>query len=235
MNYILEINAFERRMKRQPLPTTAQLLWYKLMAFANRQHWPEWFSVDNDRLTTLLGAGSDQTVRRARQQLLDAGVIIYEKGVKGKPGRYKLQSIASQEYPDTTASSERPVSSVEGYLEDDITRYFGYTEAIGANIRSFTQELFDKFRPGTKATHRDDLEVFHKIVEREGTGSGGTTMFISEEKKALLVYAFEQASLSGAVNWRYINGIYRNLRLRNINNVNQACDYDIDRDSEGPL
>lgn len=234
MNYILEINAFERRMKRQPLPTTAQLLWYKLMAFANRQHWPEWFSVDNDRLTTILGAGSDQTVRKARQQLIDAGLLIYEKGVKKKPGRYKLVSIAFQEYPDAAGSSDvypandRP--GIEGYLEDDYTRYFGYTEAIGSEIKSVTQELLDTFRPGERATQRDELEVFHKIIDREGTGPEGTVLTVSEEKKALLVYAFEQASLAGAVNWRYINGIYRNMRMRDIKNVDQACDYDLDRD-----
>lgn len=234
MNYILEINAFERRMKRQPLPTTAQLLWYKLMAFANRQHWPEWFSVDNDRLTTILGAGSDQTVRKARQQLIDAGLLIYEKGVKKRPGRYKLVSIAFQEYPDAAGSSDvypandRP--GIEGYLEDDYTRYFGYTEAIGSEIKSVTQELLDTFRPGERATQRDELEVFHKIIDREGTGPESTVLTVSEEKKALLVYAFEQASLAGVVNWRYINGIYRNMRMRDIKNVDQACDYDFDRD-----
>jgi hypothetical protein len=234
LNYILEINAFERRMKRQPLPTTAQLLWYKLMAFANRQHWPEWFSVDNDRLTTILGAGSDQTVRKARQQLIDAGLLIYEKGVKKRPGRYKLVSIAFQEYPDAAGSSDvypandRP--GIEGYLEDDYTRYFGYTEAIGSEIKSVTQELLDTFRPGERATQRDELEVFHKIIDREGTGPESTVLTVSEEKKALLVYAFEQASLAGVVNWRYINGIYRNMRMRDIKNVDQACDYDFDRD-----
>lgn len=232
MNYILEINAFERRMKRQPLPTTAQLLWYKLMAFANRQHWPEWFSVDNDRLTDLLGSGSDKTVRTARQQLMDAGLLIYEKGVKGKPGRYKLPSVASQEYPDAVPeiypAYDKP--GVEGYLEDDITAYFGYTESIGAEVKSVTQELFDTFRPGARATQRDEVEVFHKIVDREGSGPVDTVLSVSEDRKALLVYAFEQASLAGAVNWNYINAIYRNFGARNIKTVDDAYGYDADRD-----
>lgn len=55
-------------------------------------------------------------------------------------------------------------------------------------------------------------------------------MTVSEEKKALLVYAFEQASLAGAVNWNYINAIYRNFRARNIKSVDDAYDYDYDRD-----
>lgn len=77
MNYIREINAFECRMQRQPLPITAQLLWYKLMAFSNRQHWPEWFSVDNERLIAILNASSIKTLRVARTQLEDAGYIQY--------------------------------------------------------------------------------------------------------------------------------------------------------------
>lgn len=233
MNYILEINAFERRMKRQPLPTTAQLLWYKLMAFANRQHWPEWFSIDNDRLGGLLNSTAG-TARTARDQLVKEGYIICQRGAKGRPNRYKLVSIAFQEYPDAAGSSDvypandRP--GIEGYLEDDYTRCFGYTEAIGSEIKSVTQELLDTFRPGERATQRDELEVFHKIIDREGTGPESTVLTVSEEKKALLVYAFEQASLAGVVNWRYINGIYRNMRMRDIKNVDQACDYDFDRD-----
>ena len=233
MNYMLEINAFERRMKRQPLPATAQLLWYKLMAFANRQHWPEWFSIDNDRLGGLLNSTAG-TARTARDQLVKEGYIICQRGAKGRPNRYKLVSIAFQEYPDaaSTYDGHRPEEKprIEGYLEDDYTRYFGYTETIGTEIRSVTQELLDTFRPGSKATQRDELEVFHKVIDREGAGPDGTVLNVSEEKKALLVYAFEQASLAGAVNWNYINAIYRNFKIRNIKNVDDAYEYDLDRD-----
>ena len=97
MNYLLEINAFERRMRGHPLPTTAQLLWYKLMQFANRLYWPEWFSIDNDRLTATVNAGSDKTIRIARQQLVDAGLLQFEKGVKGRPSRYKLIPVTTIE------------------------------------------------------------------------------------------------------------------------------------------
>lgn len=234
MNYILEINAFERRMKRQPLPIAAQLLWYKLMAFANRQHWPEWFTVDNERLTEILGASSDKTVRTARQQLIDSGLITYEKGVKGKPGRYKLTAIAFDEFPDTVAKMENyPVydkPGIEEYIEDDYTNNYGYTEAIGSEIKSVAQELFRLFRPGDQVTRRDEIEVFSKIIDRKGSGPEGTVLSVSEEKKALLVYAFEQASLAGAVNWRYINGIYEKLRMRGIQSVDKAVDYDLDRE-----
>ena len=154
MNYILEINAFERRMRRQPLPTAAQLLWYKLMAFANRQHWPEWFTVDNERLTEILGANSDKTVRTARQQLIDSGLLIYKKGVKGSPGRYKLTSISVEEFLESEADKDRTIypaydkPGLEGYLECDFTLRYGYTEALGAEVEKITQELLDIFKPG---------------------------------------------------------------------------------------
>ena len=231
MNYILEINAFERRMKRQPLPTMAQLLWYKLMAFANRQHWPESFSIGNDQLQGMLNTGSDQTARNARKQLVDAGLLLYEQGKKGSPGKHKLISIAANEFPEACQEyyGEKP-GRVEDYLEDDITRYFGYTEAIGLEVRKITEELFDTFRPGAQPTTRDELEVFHKVIHREGEGREGTVLTIPEENKALLVHAFEQAAMAGAVNWNYINGIYRNFNARGITTVEQAYDYEVERD-----
>lgn len=232
MNYILEINAFERRMKRQPLPTTAQLLWYKLMAFANRQHWPEWFSIDNDRLGGLLNSTAG-TARTARDQLVKEGYIICQRGAKGRPNRYKLVSIAFQEYPDAAGSSDvypandRP--GIEGYLEDDYTRYFGYTEALGRELKRFTAELFEKYIPGRQPTEQDERRVFHHIRQTEGEGPGSTMTF-PREKKELLAYAFDQASMAGAVNWNYINGIYKNFYTRGIKTADDAYDFDFERD-----
>ena len=60
MDFFAEIKAFDREMRRHPLPTAAQLLWYKLMTVANGLFWPEWFTVDNDRLARLLN--SSETV-----------------------------------------------------------------------------------------------------------------------------------------------------------------------------
>lgn len=221
MNYILEINAFERRMKRQPLPPAAQLLWYKLMHFANTLHWPEKFAIDNDRLTLLLGSGSDQTVRKARQQLLDAGLIIYEKGVKGKPGNYKLVSIAAIEH------DQKQDDGYEGLADlaeiDDITAYFGYTEALGLEVKRFTVELFEKYLPGVRPNDQDISKVFHYIRENEGEGPGSVMTF-PRERKELLAYAFEQASKTGpqATNWRYIEGIYGKFAQRGIKTVEDA-------------
>lgn len=232
MNYILEINAFERRMKRQPLPTTAQLLWYKLMAFANRLHWPEWFNIDNDRLTEILNVSSEGTARNARDQLINAGYIAYEKGVKGHPGRYKLLSIAEHEYPE--AYEEYQEKGREGLADvgweiDDITKYFGYTEELGLELKRFTGELYEAYLPGTRPTEQDERRVFQRIYQQEGTGSE-TVMAFPKERKELLAYAFEQASKANAMNWNYIDGIYRKFHERGIKNVDDAYGYEYERD-----
>ena len=238
MNYILEINAFEHRMKRQSLPTTAQLLWYKLMHFSNTHHWPEWFSIDNDRLTTLLGSGSDKTVRVAREQLAEAGLIEFEKGVKGKPSRYKLISVSETEYPESYYRWKEAAGAGDEYegldsfdceAADDITRYFGYTEALGRELKRFTAELFEKYIPGRQPTEQDERRVFHHIRQTEGEGPGSTMTF-PREKKELLAYAFDQASMAGAVNWNYINGIYKNFYTRGIKTADDAYDFDFERD-----
>lgn len=233
LNYVLEINAFERRMKRQPLPTTAQLLWYKLMAFANRQHWPEWFSIDNDRLAELLMT-SEGTARSARDTLAKEGFILFERGVKRRPNRYKLLSIAEREYPEAYEDyREKEYEGLEAvsWEAEDVTRYFGYTEVLGSELRRFTEELYAAYLPGTRPTKQDERRVFQYIMHQEGEGQE-TVLSFPKENKELLAYAFEQASMAGAVNWHYIAGIYRKFRDRGIRSIEDAYDYDIRRDQQ---
>ena len=227
MNYVLEINAFERRMKRQPLPTTAQLLWYKLMAFANRLHWPEWFSIDNDRLAELLMT-SEGTARSARDTLVKESFILFERGVKCRPNRYKILSVAEQEYPEAYEKyREKEYEGLEAisWELEDISRYFGYTEALGSELRRFTEDLYAAYLPGTRPTKQDERRVFQYIMHQEGEGQE-TVLSFPKEKKELLAYAFEQASMAGAVNWNYIAGIYRNFMDRGIHKIYDAYQYD---------
>ena len=55
-------------------------------------------------------------------------------------------------------------------------------------------------------------------------------MTFPREKKELLAYAFDQASMAGAVNWNYINGIYKNFYTRGIKTADDAYDFDFERD-----
>lgn len=219
MNYLAEINAFEKRMRRQPLPITAQLLWYKLMQFANRLYWPEWFTLENERLAEVMSTCSDKTVRIARDQLIEAGLIEFKRGVKKHPSQYHMVSLA-----DAPADDD----GIADYAEEveDITTYFGYTQALGTELKKTTTELLRQYWPQHTPDANDERRVFHYIFETHKTPDGDTVMTFPRERKALLAYAFEQASSAGAVNWNYIQGIYRNFAARNIDTVDQAYAYD---------
>lgn len=218
-------------MRRNPLPTTAQLLWYKLMQFSNRLHWPEWFSIDNDRLTEVLNVNTEGTARNARKALITEGYILYEQGVKGKPGRYKLNSVDKMERLEKGDYADESEPEGDFLTEaEDITGYFGYTEALGLELKKITQKLFETYLPQTKPTEQDERRVFYFIKEQTEDPPGQWTMTFPKESKELLAYAFEQAQAANAVNWNYISGIYRNFRQRGIKTVDQAIDYEVDRD-----
>lgn len=93
MNYIKELNAFERWLETNYLPATSQLLWYKLVALFNRCGWAEWITVDNQRLMVLIQCKSEKTFIRARDSLIEKGLFVYRKGKKGCPNAYRMVSF----------------------------------------------------------------------------------------------------------------------------------------------
>lgn len=99
MNYITEINGFEQWTEHNNLSSLAQLLWYKLVALDNRCGWIEWVTVDNLRLMAFIKCNSKNTFLRARDQLVDCGLIEYKKGKKGQPNKYRIISFSSKSEP----------------------------------------------------------------------------------------------------------------------------------------
>lgn len=93
MNYIAEINAFERWLETNYLPSSAQLLWYKLIMLCNKAGWCEWVTVDNQRLMALIQLKREATFIELRNKLIEAGLIEYRKGKKGSPNQYKIKTF----------------------------------------------------------------------------------------------------------------------------------------------
>ena len=101
MTYIELINAFEKWLETNHLPSVAQLLWYKLVSLFNKAMWSEWITVDNYRLMALLD------VKR------EATFISYKKG---SPNRYKIctvnfESTNSSINSSTNSSKKRSTNS----------------------------------------------------------------------------------------------------------------------------
>lgn len=106
MNYLLEINAFERWLETHYLPSSSQLLWYKLMYLGSRSQWSEWITVDNRRLMVILQMSSENTFLRCRDELINVGLIEYQKGKKGSPNKYKILSLVGEDATKNTSKNE---------------------------------------------------------------------------------------------------------------------------------
>ena len=127
---------------------------------------------------------------------------------------------------------ERPEpQGIEEYCEevDDPARYFGYTEELGKELLKTTTEILGRFWPQHPPDKNDECRVFHLIKESSEDQDGQIVLTFPTEKKALLAYAFEQASSAGKNNWNYIFGIYRRFNERGIHTIDDAYDFDMKR------
>lgn len=228
MNYLLEINAFERKMRDSPLPIAAQLMWYKLMQFCNGLRWPETFQLDTARLSELMVGSSKHTVIEARRALIEAGFISFQPGTKGRPSTYRLISQISVEPVKIEPLPEEPTDTE--FLEvdggsNDIRRYFGFTEDTEAELHKIASLLYQEFLPDKRPSADDERRVFLYCMEQAGQGVDCKIEF-PERRKELLAYAFSVARTNGSLNWGYIDGIYRNFHDRGIQTVEDAYRYD---------
>lgn len=228
MNYLLEINAFERKMRESPLPIAAQLMWYKLMQFCNGLRWPETFQLDTARLSELMVGSSKHTVIEARRALIEAGFLEFKPGIKKCPSTYKLISQISVEPVEPEPLPEEPTDTE--FLEvdggsNDIRCYFGFTEDTEAELHKIASLLYQEFLPDKRPSADDERRVFLYCMEQIGQGADRKIEF-PERRKELLAYAFGVARTNGSLNWGYIDGIYRNFHERGIQTVEDAYRYD---------
>ena len=105
MNYILEINAFEQWTETHYLPIPSQLLWYRLMSICNKAGWSEWVTVGNQRLMATLQMSREASFIKARDELIKAGLIEYQKGKKGCPNKYRMVSFTFKNEVESVVES----------------------------------------------------------------------------------------------------------------------------------
>lgn len=116
MQYLTQINAFERWLENNHLSNMAQLLWYKLMYRFNRCGWTEWISVDNHRLMCAIGVMREATFWNIRNELVSQGLMEYQKGKRGVPGRYKMKIL----YPDPQRNMDLTFTGVTNLVNNTV-------------------------------------------------------------------------------------------------------------------
>lgn len=105
MNYIAEIYSFNIFIVKNPIHANGQALWYRLLAYANQFGWKSDFTVTNTRLIEDLGI-SKSALDRARNILVQKGLVQYTQGSGNQCGTYKMISIANLFSNNSDAQTE---------------------------------------------------------------------------------------------------------------------------------
>ena len=148
-SYIDEINAFNTWAELNPLPPSSELLWFKLMDICNRSGWPEWFTVSNARLNELIKS-TEKTSIAARDKLISAKLIEYQRGKKHAPGKYKMLSacdlLERKNWKNSSTTSSKS-SSISSSTTSSTTSSHNKTKDIDKDIKE--KDSKKKFTPPT--------------------------------------------------------------------------------------
>ena len=156
MNYISEITAFEQWLETHYLPISPQLLWYKLMNLCNRSGWSEWVQVDNLRLMATMQMGREATLIKARNELIKAGLIEYQKGKKGSPNRYRIISFVDKNtFKNEVQSEGKDKNTFKSVVEGEV-----YPVGESVAIYKHKQELKPKQKDSPPISPLTRIEEF---------------------------------------------------------------------------
>lgn len=196
MNYIAELNAFERLLETVRLSGNAQLLWYKLMCLANKSNWAEWIEVDNGRLESILGCGN-KTLIRARDKLIEKHFIEYRRGKGRGVGKYKIISLMCKN--DTTNDTSNDTSSDTSKQKKEKKQKKENNNIINKN----------------KTEKEIDKEKGAAVLKSYRENIGETSPYIHDKllewanvvDESLILYAIEQAAAYGKCTYSYVEAI----------------------------
>ena len=159
IDYIRQLNGFERWLESHYLPGVAQLLYYKLLSINNMAGWCEWIQVDNQRVMSRCQMSREATLVENRNKLIEAGLIEFQRGKKGSPNKYKIctfkfvgQSVGETEVQTVVQSEVQTVGeTVAIYKQNQKLNNIAPARAKKNKFNNFTQrpqrseEYYDAF------------------------------------------------------------------------------------------
>jgi len=93
MNYIKQLNAFYRWLKKHGLSLTAIAVYFAMLMTNNEDGWSEWFERSNQDFCKLLGI-DEKTFTRARSELKNKGLIDFiPASKKGEYTKYFIVKL----------------------------------------------------------------------------------------------------------------------------------------------
>ncbi len=96
-------------------------------------------------------------------------------------------------------------------------------------FEKFAYKLFEQYHDGGKPNLVDIERVLERTYTRIERPDGEAIAAFDRDKADLLDYAFEQAKAADKLNWKYLDGMYRNFLVRGIRTGVEARQYDLER------
>ena len=140
--------------------------------------------------------------------------------------------IAPQTAQPAVIQQEPEPEQTPHMAQNDILLYgenkYPVTQMELKKIQNFARKLFKKHNFG-RILNEFDIDKIMKYTVARREINGVAVGVLDREKADLLEYAVEQAEAAEKLNWRYIEGIYRNFLLRDIKTADEAYQYDLSR------
>lgn len=141
-------------------------------------------------------------------------------------------TIAPQAEPQTAVVQQEPVQT-QNIAQEDILlcgeNKYPVTQMELKKIQNFARKLFKKHNFG-RILNEFDIDKIMKYTVARREINGVAVGVLDRDKADLLEYAIEQAEAAEKLNWRYIEGMYRNFLLRDIKTADEAYQYDLSRE-----
>ncbi len=178
MSYIDLVKAFEKWCETNYLPTSSQLLWYRLVSLFNSCGWSEWVTVDNQRLMSKIQIKNEKTFIKCRDKLIESGLFFYKKGKKGSPNQYKINTaiftvqIKNNQNTVKNTVQDTVQDTVESTVEDTDINRLRHNNYIYINLYNIykdkmkSKNFFEKMKAISELKNNKDYESL-KIEEQD--------------------------------------------------------------------
>lgn len=217
MTYIDYLNYFNQWLETNALPASSQLMYFKLLNIFNRAGWPEYVGVDTLRLQIMLDGAAKTTVTRARDKLVEAGFIEYQKGRKGAPNRYRLVKIQSN-IATASATENATISATASATEN----------ATHIKTKTKIEDKENKEKKEKRACEPlCDKEVGRVMAEYQQYFGINYPTIITDELinfchslgADVCIAAIHRAIEVEARNWKYVKTVLSNCERNNIRSL----------------
>lgn len=195
VNYLIEINALDDWELTHPLSATAYKVMRKLLYLANKERFPEKITVANTVLMSLVGCSEDSLIK-ARNQLIQAGLLTYKGQKKATPLYMICYFSHNPVYNPKIQSMEAGIK--QGYMQ------------------GYEQGLEQENKQGTiinEKEKKDEEENALSYLQKCGIALGGSQyedirdFYEQGITDDMLRFAADEAIDHGAVNFAYIRRV----------------------------